>query len=146
MIIDTHTHIFPNAVKQNRSHYFNNEPEFKLLYDSDKSKIISVQQLLDTMDDHKVDISVICGFPWRNPKMAILNNDVIIDAVKTHPDKIRGLACFDLAWEGAAEETLRCIKEGLSERGFTQSQIDPCVFFRKDAIIVLYVDDCIVMS
>ncbi len=117
MIIDTHTHIFPDAVNQNRSHYFNGEPEFKLLYDSDKSKIISVKQLLDTMGEHKVDLSVICGFPWRNPETAILNNNVIIDAVKTHPDRIKGLACFDLAWKGAADETLRCIKEGLSGAG-----------------------------
>ncbi len=117
MIIDTHTHLFPDAVKQNRSHYFNGEPEFKLLYDSDKSKIISLQQLLETMDEHKVDTSVICGFPWRNPETAILNNDVIIDAVKTYPDRIKGLACFDLAWKGAVDETRRCIKEGLSGAG-----------------------------
>ncbi len=38
------------------------------------------------------------------------------------------------------------IKEGLEERGFTQSQVDPCVFFRHDAIMILYVDDCVVMS
>ncbi|MCF6248551.1 MAG: amidohydrolase [Desulfobacula sp.] len=117
MIIDTHTHVFPDAVKHNRSLYFSDEPEFKLLYESDKSKIISVQQLMETMDAHKVDISITCGFPWRNPETAILNNNVIIDAVKNHPDRIRGLACFDLAWEGAADETLRCIKAGLSGAG-----------------------------
>jgi hypothetical protein len=38
------------------------------------------------------------------------------------------------------------IKEGLTERGFHQSQVDPCVFYHKDAIIVMYVDDCLVMS
>ena len=38
------------------------------------------------------------------------------------------------------------IKEGLTERGFSQSQVDPCVFYRKDAILVIYVDDCLVMS
>ncbi len=38
------------------------------------------------------------------------------------------------------------IKSGLEERGFIQSQVDPCVFFRHDAILILYVDDCLVMS
>ncbi len=31
MIIDSHTHLFAEAVEQNRSPYFENEPEFKLL-------------------------------------------------------------------------------------------------------------------
>ena len=34
----------------------------------------------------------------------------------------------------------------MQERGFIQSQVDPCVFFSNDAILVLYVDDSIVMS
>ena len=38
------------------------------------------------------------------------------------------------------------LKEGLEERGFRQSEVDPCVFFRDDAILLCYVDDCIVLS
>jgi len=38
------------------------------------------------------------------------------------------------------------LKQGLEDRGFQQSEVDPCVFLRKDAILIAYVDDCIIMS
>ena len=117
MIIDTHVHIFPDSVKQDRSVFFENEPEFKLLYDSPKSAINTVDDVLISMDKHGVDISVVCGFPWRNPEYAQKNNDVIIESVHAHPDRIRGLACFDVTWEGAADETQRCLDAGLSGAG-----------------------------
>ncbi|MCG8639317.1 MAG: amidohydrolase [Desulfobacterales bacterium] len=117
MIIDTHVHIFPDSVKQDRSVFFENEPEFRLLYDSPRSAINTVDEVLISMDKHGVDISVVCGFPWRNPEYTQKNNDVIIESVHAHPDRIRGLACFDVTWEGAADETQRCLDAGLSGAG-----------------------------
>ena len=39
------------------------------------------------------------------------------------------------------------LKKGLYARGYeNQSYADPCVFFGKDAIVLVYVDDCIVFS
>ena len=35
---------------------------------------------------------------------------------------------------------------GLKLRGFTPSQVDPCVLYRHDCIIRVYVDDCIIFS
>ena len=31
-------------------------------------------------------------------------------------------------------------------RGFTSSSIDQCVFFRKDCVVLVYVDDCLIFS
>ncbi|MCD4674653.1 MAG: amidohydrolase [Desulfobacula sp.] len=127
MIIDSHTHIFPKKVKQDRSLYFDNEPEFKLLYNSPKAKISSIDELIESMDTYQVDISVICGFPWRNPQFSKQNNDVIIESVQKYPDRIKGLACFDAAWDGAPHETQRCIDAGLcgaGELAFYLSGID----------------------
>ena len=31
-------------------------------------------------------------------------------------------------------------------RGCHQSQVDPCVFYRKDSFILTYVDDCVIVS
>ena len=36
--------------------------------------------------------------------------------------------------------------EGLEQMGFSPTQSDPCVFIRKSDTIVLYVDDCIIIS
>jgi transposase InsO family protein len=38
------------------------------------------------------------------------------------------------------------LKNGLLGRGFVQSKIDPCLFIRKDCLIVLYTDDCLVFA
>jgi hypothetical protein len=35
---------------------------------------------------------------------------------------------------------------GLLDRGFTQSNINACVFFGKGCIILTYVDDCIIVG
>ncbi len=127
MIIDSHTHLFFQAVSDDRSPFFDKEPEFKLLYNSEKAKITTVPELLDSMDHHEVDISIVSGFPWRNPEYAKRNNDAVIEAVLAHPKRLRGLACFDLSWEGAAREAERCIDAGLSgvgELAFYLSGID----------------------
>ncbi|RLB87987.1 MAG: amidohydrolase [Deltaproteobacteria bacterium] len=127
MIIDSHTHLFPEPVKNDRSLFFDKEPEFKLLYDSPRAKISTITELIDTMDIHGVDISVVSGFPWRNPDFAKKNNDTLLEAVQAYPDRIKGLACFDLAWEGAADEAVRCMDAGLSgvgELAFYLSGID----------------------
>ena len=38
------------------------------------------------------------------------------------------------------------LQEGLITRNFIQSQVDKCVFFWKDYIILTYVDDCIILG
>ena len=38
------------------------------------------------------------------------------------------------------------LKKGLLDRGFTQSQVDPCLFYKKDLILITYVNDCILIS
>ncbi len=38
------------------------------------------------------------------------------------------------------------LQEGLITQDFIQSQVNKCVFFCKDCIILTYVDDCIILS
>ncbi len=38
------------------------------------------------------------------------------------------------------------LKEGLITRDFVQSQVNKCVFLRKDCIVLTYVDDCIIIG
>lgn len=140
MIIDTHTHIFPEQVKQNRSRYFDNEPEFKLLYNSPKAAICNVVDLLKSMDRYKVDISIICGFPWRNPEFTKHNNDIVIESVQKYPDRIKGLVCFDTKWAGAANEAHRCIDAGLcgaGELAFYLSGIDKAALTSLDPVMAV---------
>ena len=38
------------------------------------------------------------------------------------------------------------LRQGLIQRGYNQSKVDPCLFYKKDSIIVTYVDDCIIFA
>ncbi len=38
------------------------------------------------------------------------------------------------------------LQEGLITRDFIQSQVDKCIFFWKDCIILTYIDDCIILG
>ncbi len=38
------------------------------------------------------------------------------------------------------------LKQGLIDRGFYPSAINPCLYFKKGMIIITYVDDCIIVS
>ena len=96
MIVDFHTHIFPKKIRQNRYNHFDTESSFKLLYEPEKSKLVGVTELIQTMDAEKIDISVVFGFPWKNPDTFKQNNDYIIEAVSRYPDRLKGFGCFDL--------------------------------------------------
>ena len=63
----------------------------------------------------------------------------------------RAAYCMELLtnWYGLKDGGLNWfdkIRTGLLDRGFKQSQIDPCLFTRGSLAIVLYVDDVIVVS
>ncbi len=138
MIVDFHTHIFPDEIRTCREKYFDNEPAFKLLYNSPASKISGVDELVSSMDEHGVSLSVVFGFPWKNGDTARKNNDYIMEAVSKFPTRLMGFACFDLAWNGAPYEAERCINGGLcgvGELAFYLSGIDDDALLQLDPVM-----------
>jgi predicted TIM-barrel fold metal-dependent hydrolase len=117
MIIDFHVHTFPAEIRDHRERFFEEEPEFKLLYEPPKSKLISAANIIAMMDDQGVDMAVVFGFPWRNPDTCRLNNDYVIEAVSRYPDRLRGFCCVDSLNVEAADEVRRCLDAGLSGVG-----------------------------
>jgi predicted TIM-barrel fold metal-dependent hydrolase len=128
MIIDAHTHIFPEEIRQNRGKFFSAEPAFKKLYQSPKSRLIGAQEMLASMDASHVDKSVIFGFPWQNSLLFKQHNDYISEVVSRYPDRFIGLGCFDPFSDEAAEEARRCLEKGalsgIGELAFYQSGIE----------------------
>jgi predicted TIM-barrel fold metal-dependent hydrolase len=117
MIVDAHVHLFSPRVRENRSAFFPEEPAFRLLYDSPKSRLVGAAETLEMMDAEGVDRAVVFGFPWRSEETFRRENDFILDAVSRHPDRFAGLACFDPLAPGAAREAERCLDAGLSGVG-----------------------------
>ena len=126
MIIDVHTHLFPNEIISNREAYFSSEPAFALLYSSPKSRLVGTDELLSVMDANRIDKCVVFGFPWQTPDIWRRHNDFIIEAMEKHSGRLIGLGCFDPFSVEAGRETERCLNAGLSgigELAFYQSGI-----------------------
>lgn len=127
MIIDSHTHLFPEKIRKNREKYFAAEPAFKKLYQSPKSQLVGPEEMLASMDESRVDKSVIFGFPWKNSELFRQHNDFIREVVDRYPDRFIGLGCFDPFSAAAADETRRCLQNGrlsgIGELAFYQSGI-----------------------
>jgi predicted TIM-barrel fold metal-dependent hydrolase len=143
MIIDFHTHIFPADIRQNRDRYFETEPTFKQLYQSPKSKLIGATGLLNAMDEHGVDKSVIFGFPWSNTETYRFHNDYVMEIVQKYPHRFIGLGCFDSADEQALAEAERCLAGGLSgigELAFYRSGIDEPALEQLEPVMKLCFD------
>ena len=75
MILDGHTHIFPKEVCEHREDFFADEPAFRLLYDSPKSKMVGPEELLAVMEEEGVEAAVILGFPWRQESLWRQHNE-----------------------------------------------------------------------
>jgi uncharacterized protein len=127
MIIDFHTHLFPEFICSGRECYCDSEPAFDMLYRSPRSHLVSASELLAGMDAGGIDKSVVFGFPWQNPELFKMHNDCIMEAVQRAPDRLIGFGCFDPASSEAAKETERCLDAGLAgigELAFYRSGLD----------------------
>ncbi len=127
MIIDFHTHLFPKKIRDHRERFFDGEPAFRLLYESPSSRLAGEDDLLKAMDHDGVDVSVVFGFPWKNPDTAKRHNDGILEAVSAHPERFVGLCCLDPNSDPSGQEVRRCLDSGLSgvgEIAFYDSELD----------------------
>jgi len=90
MIIDFHTHIMPAYVRENRQKYASADACFAALYSSEKARIATAEELIASMDENGVGISVILNIGWTTPELCAETNDYIIEAVKRYRGRLAG--------------------------------------------------------
>jgi predicted TIM-barrel fold metal-dependent hydrolase len=113
MIIDAHTHLFPDEVRKKRKDFCTRDEGFRLLYGGAKARLAGLQDLLETMDRENVDRSVVCGFPWKDPGLCREGNDYLLDGARKFPDRILPLICPPLhSLRQAKKELARCLPRG----------------------------------
>ena len=114
MIVDFHTHILPDRFEQHREKYLTMDTSFAELYSGPKSKIVTAENLINSMNINGVDISVVMGIGWSNIDMAMEANDYIIESVQRYPTRLVGFFSVNPAWgESALKEMERCSNAGL---------------------------------
>ena len=82
-------------------------------------------------------------------KFKVQNGKLVLDEQAPHPSKqnevvkliknVYGLADASYTWH-------LHVKRGLLSCGFRQSEVDPCLFYKKDMLFILYVDDAICLT
>ena len=112
MIIDFHTHVFPPEVREKRDEYLGRDESFRELYASPKARIATADELLTSMDAAGVDVSVACGFAWRDAELCVRHNDYLLEAAAKSNGRLIALCTVQPSDKGAREELKRCASAG----------------------------------
>jgi predicted TIM-barrel fold metal-dependent hydrolase len=113
MIIDSHTHIFPENVRKDRESFCKRDEGFSSLYKNAKAKMAGVEDLIASMDKSGIDRSVICGFSWKQPDLCSLHNQYLFESASRYPNRLMvfiSLLFSNPDW--SLKELDRAIKEG----------------------------------
>jgi predicted TIM-barrel fold metal-dependent hydrolase len=118
VIIDVHTHIFPPDVIERRELFAKRDSSFDFIYGNPKSRMVTYQALVEQMDEAGVDMSVVCGFPWRSIDLCRQHNTYMMEAVAAFPDRLIGLATVNpVAGKACDTELERSFAGGLKGVG-----------------------------
>ncbi len=113
MIIDCHTHIFPDEIRKDRGPFCERDKGFSSIYKNSKTKIAGVEDLIASMDEAGVERSVICGFPWGRPDLCSLHNEYLMESASRYPHRL--IVFISLPFsdpDGSERELHRMMKGG----------------------------------
>ncbi|NPV07160.1 MAG: amidohydrolase [Anaerolineae bacterium] len=118
MIVDAHVHVFPPDWVAAKEHLLARDSYFETLYRGPRGHMASADDLLRSMDEAGVRLSVAAGFGWEDGGLCREQNDYLLECVRRHPERIVGLATVNPARVREAEgEAVRAIEAGLSGIG-----------------------------
>jgi predicted TIM-barrel fold metal-dependent hydrolase len=112
LILDAHTHIFPEEICRCREDYFADEPAFRLLYDSPQGRMLQAAELVEALEAEGLKGAVVLGFPWRQERLWRRHNEVILAAMRRWPRFLRGFCAVHPLEPGAVREAERCLAAG----------------------------------
>lgn len=132
MIIDMHTHILPEIIRNNLKEYCNKDPllgpMYWKIYGEKKAKMIGAEELIASMDKAGIEKSGVCNLPWSNHEICIKGNDYILESIAKYPQRLFGYCSIQpKAGNAAVSEIERCIAEGMigiGELGLTIQGLD----------------------
>jgi len=124
VIIDFHTHIFPPWLRERRDEYIKVDPCFSLLYSHPKARIATAEELLASMDEAGIELSVVLNIGWASHELCVKTNDYILDSISRYPTRLVGFCSIQpRAGDSAIAELERCAKAGAKGVGELRSDI-----------------------
>jgi len=124
VIIDFHTHIFPPWVKEQRDEYIKRDSCFSLLYSQPKAKLVTAEELITSMDETSVDLSVVLNIGWASQELCVKTNDYILETISRYPNRLIGFCSIQpQVGDAAINELERCAKAGAKGIGEMRSDM-----------------------
>ncbi len=122
MIIDFHTHIFPPNVRDNRERYLATDSTFAHLYSNPKARLMTAEDLVESMDANGIDVAVTLGMGWNVHEYCVEANDYILESAAKFPGRLVPFCCVNPTLGiRAAEEVERCAAKGVRGIGEVHS-------------------------
>jgi uncharacterized protein len=127
LIIDCHTHIFPEEMRTDRETFCARDEGFAAIYKSPKARMVGAEELIASMDGAGVEKSVVCGFSWSREDLCSLHNQYLLESAAKYPDRLIAFISLPLTnRDGSARELERGIKggaKGVGEIAFYQHEM-----------------------
>jgi hypothetical protein len=124
VIIDFHTHIFPPWLREKRDEYIKVDPCFSLVYSQPKARMATAEELIASMDEAGIDLSVVLNAGWVSHELCVKTNDYILDSVSRYPTRLVGFCAIQpRAGDAAIAELERCAKAGAKGIGELRSDV-----------------------
>ena len=124
MIVDFHTHIFPPWLRERRDEYIKRDPCFSLLYSHPKAKMATAEEVLASMDEAGIGLSVVLNAGWLSHELCVKTNDYVLDSVSRYPTRLVGFCAIQpRAGDAAIAELERCAKAGAKGIGELRSDV-----------------------
>ncbi len=112
MIIDTHTHIFPPGVRDDRESYLERDATFRELYSNSKARIATADELIASMDEVGIDKSVVCGFGWSDAELCREHNEYLLKVAGESDGRLIPFCTIQPSEKGARDELKRLAASG----------------------------------
>jgi hypothetical protein len=127
MIIDFHTHAFSPQIKKKRNKYIESDPCFAILYSDPNAKLATADELVASMDEAGVDISVILNIGWTTHELCVETNDYILESIARYPKRLIGFCAVQpRSYDAAIAEIERCAKGGIRGVGELRPDMQLC--------------------
>ena len=124
MIIDFHTHIFPPWLRERRDEYIRRDPCFSLLYSQPEARMATTEELLASMDEAGIGLSVVLNIGWVSHELCVKTNDYILDSISRYPARLVGFCAIQpAAGDAAIAELERCAKARAKGIGELRSDV-----------------------
>jgi len=111
-------------LKEKRDEYVKSDPCFAVLYSQPKARIATAEELIASMDEAGIDVSVVLNAGWVSHELCVKTNDYILDSISRYPKRLVGFCAIQpTIGDAAIAEIERCAKAGARGVGELRSDI-----------------------